>query len=154
MEWKFRPAIRAVILKGNKILLAKMWKIWAVPWGWIDHSETFEQVLARETLEELWVGWRLYKVIFLQDYLNWLKDWGEWTHFLEYFFTIKNNEDFKSVVYTYKEASHAFELQDLKWFSLDEIPKNMMPQAFVPVLKEYLKNKDNFTTKYISWIEV
>jgi hypothetical protein len=82
-------------------------------------------------------------VLFIQDFLIEFHDMQTNNHSLEYFCTIKNNKDFFDVVDTYHNSSHAHELKDLNWFSLDELPEDTRPLNFFPVLKEYLKNPEN-----------
>lgn len=151
MDKIFRPSVRFILLKDNKILLCKMWKVWWLPWWWIDWWETFQEAFERESKEELWIKAVLDEVIFIQDFL-WSKSWRDNIHFLEYFCTVKNNDDFKEVINTYKNSSHAFELQDLDWFDLDDLPDTIMPKTFIPVLKDFISNINSFRTKYISWI--
>ena len=139
----FRPASRLVILKENKILLCRMWNVWWLPWGWIDIWESIPDALNRESIEELWIKAQFEKIIFIQDFLVQF-------HALEYFCTVKNNSDYFDVVNTYHTSSHAHELKDLNWFDLDNIPEDMMPLTFLPVLKKYIKNPEKFSCEYIS----
>jgi len=150
MEKIFRPAVRMIILKDNKLLLCKMWKVWGLPGWWIDWWEKLEESLKRESVEELWEKAILDKIIFIQDFI-WSKSWRNNVHFLEYFCTIKNNKDFYDILNTYKNSSHAHELQDLQWFSLNKIPYSMMPKTFIPVLDDFI-NGVYSKLKYISWI--
>jgi hypothetical protein len=38
----------------------------------------------------------------------------------------------------------------LGWFDINNFPEKIMPIALPKVMKEYIKNKNNFSTKYIS----
>ena len=152
MEKVFRPTSRLVIIKNEKILLCKMWYWWWLPWGGIDWWECVGTALRRESIEELWIAAEFEKVLFMQDFLVEFHDKQTHNHWLEYFCTIKNNEDFFDVVDTYHNSSHAHELSDLNWFLIDEIPETMRPMNFIPVLEEYLKNPKNTQWIYNSWI--
>lgn len=149
-EKTFRPTVRMIILKDNKLLLCKMWKIWWIPGWWVKWWERLDEAFERESVEELWIKAILGNIIFTQDFI-WLKIWKDNIHFLEYFCTVKNNEDFAHVLDTYKNSSHSHELQDLQRFSLDKIPETMIPQTFISVLSRYLKGNLS-KTEYISWI--
>ena len=152
MKKVFRPAARLVIIKNKKILLCKMWDIWWLPWGGIDWWECIETALKRESMEELAIAAEFDKVLFIQDFTVELLDLETHNHSLEYFCTVKNNEDFFNVVDIYETASHAYELRDLAWFWIDEIPHTMKPQSFIQVLTSYLENPDSVQWVYHSWI--
>lgn len=145
----FRNATRLVVINDkNELLIVHMWKVWGIPGGGIDFGETIIEALERESMEELGIKAIANKLIFIQDYTDTRK--GKYTHFFEYFWIIKNNEDFFNVLKTYKNSSHAFELLDIKWSKLEDLPKNFMPTAFPKVLKKYLENKENFGCEYVS----
>lgn len=154
MQKVFRPTVRMAIFNEGKILLCKHARsgIWSLPGGWIDWWETIDEALEREAMEELNIRWTMWHVIFMQDFLVEFNDQKTHNHFLEYICTVKNEADFKDVLEVYKDASHAFELWNLDWFSLDEIPETMKPKAVIPVLKEYLATEGHFTPKYIPQI--
>jgi ADP-ribose pyrophosphatase YjhB (NUDIX family) len=154
MNKKFRNAARLVIINDWKLLLCKMWKVWWLPGWWIEWWETIKWALERESIEELWIKAKFDNIIFIQDYLSWFKKWNEGKHFTEFFCSIKNNNDFKDVTSTYLKSSHAFEIQDLEWFDVSNIPEEMMPKSFMPTLKTYLNNKNSWKSflNYISWI--
>jgi hypothetical protein len=88
------------------------------------------------------------KIIFIQDFIPHHKEKPK--HCLEYFCSIKNNNDFENIEKTYKKASHSYELLDVKWFKIDDFPENFKPKALKKVLKKYLKNKENFSCEYIT----
>ena len=152
MEKVFRPTTRLVIIKENKILLCKMSNFWGLPGGWLDWWESIQTALNRESVEELWISAVFDKVLFIQDFLVKFHDKKTLNHALEYFCTIKNNSDFFEVVDTYHHSSHAHELNDVNWFWLDELPEEMRPLNFIPVLKKYLENPDTIQGIYNSWI--
>ena len=149
MKENFRNATRFVVInEKDEILIVNLWKCWAIPWGWIDFWETIVKALERESIEELWIKADADKLIFIQDYTD-TRKWN-FTHFFEYFWTIKNNDDFKNVLETYKSSSHAFELLDIKWSKIEDFPEGFMPKAFPEVIKKYLNNKEKFSCEYIS----
>lgn len=148
----FRNASRLVILNDkNELLIVHMWNVRAVPWGWIEFGETIIEALQRESMEELGIKAIPDKLIFIQDYV-WKRKWNQ-THFIEYFWTIKNNHDFENVLNIYKDSSHAFELVDIKWCKIDDLPDDFMPKALPNVIKKYLENKSSFCCEYVSGIK-
>jgi len=74
MEKFFRPAVRFIILKNNKLLLCKMSNVWWLPWWWINWWENFQEAFERESMEELWIKAILDEIIFIQDFL-WSRNW-------------------------------------------------------------------------------
>ncbi len=148
MDKNFKIAARLIILKNDKILLCEMWDVWWLP-GWqVEWWENIIDTLKRESVEELWIEAIFDEVAFTQDYI----DIDQNIHCLEYFCLIKNDNDFKQVVNTYHNSSHAHELYDLQWFDMNSIPITMMPQNFLPTLNEIINNRIDFKFRYISQI--
>jgi len=151
MENVFRPAARIIVLnEKNEVLIVKVKKVWALPWGWIDFWENMIDALERESLEELWIKAEIKDLISVQDKVA-VRKWKN-THYLLYFWTIKNNEDFKNVLETSKTASHSHELSGMKWCDVDNLPEEFVPKKLPWVLKDYVKNKENFKCVYESSI--
>lgn len=107
----------AVIFEDNKVLLSKR-KIdpnkgsWDIPGGFIDPGETAHQALKREIKEELGVDIEIRKLIgFFPDTYGQKK-----TPTLNIFFYVKlKNKNFLP----------ADDVQELKWFALNKLPKNL-----------------------------
>lgn len=152
MQRYFRPAARLVILnEKNEILLVRHKRYWALPgWG-IDIWESIETALNRESIEELNTPAQMDQIIFIQDYLDERREWK--IHALEYFCTVKNTQDFENVLQNSQGASHSFEYVEIAWFDVNNFPEKFMPIAFPEVIKNYIENKNNFPTKYITWIK-
>ncbi|MEA3304967.1 MAG: NUDIX hydrolase, partial [Patescibacteria group bacterium] len=121
----FRPAGRPVIFnQQGLVLITKMKDLWAIPGGGLDWGESLATNIARESFEELGVQADIDQIIFIQDYLAEKPPLG-WHH-LEYFYSIKNNEDFENILETYQTASHTHELDELMWCDIDSFPENFM----------------------------
>ncbi len=60
----FRPAVYAVIIKNNKILLSKEWDGYDYPGGGIDKGEKTETALVREVKEETGLDIKVEKLLF------------------------------------------------------------------------------------------
>lgn len=152
MKEIFRPAARFIVINSeNQILLVRHKHYWAIPWWWVEFWESISDALYREAKEEMNIPAKLDDIIFIQDFL-WDKPDMK-SHALEYFCTINNNEDFSNVLEDCKKASHFFEYEEIAWFDVNNFPEKFMPLAFPKVVQEYVKNKNNFKTKYISWIK-
>ncbi len=153
MKKKFRLAWRFIILnEKDEILLVKQKNNWAIPGGGIDFWEDLISTIARESKEELWIEAQMDKIIFMQDFISCKNE--KLKHHFEVFCTIKNNKDFENVIKTYKNSSHSYELRDAKWFSIDNFPENFLPIKLKEVLKNFLKDKNNFCVKYHSAINL
>ncbi len=151
MKKLFRPTARFIVInKKQEILVVLQKHNWAIPWGGIDFWENICDAISRESFEELWIKAECDKFIFVQDFLKNRK--GKDMHLFDFFWTIKNNKDFENVENTYKNSEYAYELRDVKWFKLEDFPKDFKPKALKKVLKKYLKDKKNFSCKYISGI--
>gem|GEM_PF-6358676 len=87
------------------------------------------------------------KVIFIQDFIA--KKKKKKKHCLEYFCSIKNNKDFENILATYKNSTHAYELLDAKWSSINNFPENFLPKNLPKILKKYFENKKTFSCEYI-----
>lgn len=137
--WKiFKPKTygsRAIILHGNKVLLVKNINVnhWSLPGGKIDSGENPEQCILRELKEELNLSeieanYRLGKYI-------------------------SQNEGKTDTIYIFiiKLFSLTFEkqweLEDAKWFNLDELPKDISP-AGLRRIKEYQTGKKDI---FVDW---
>ena len=150
MDWIFRPAARCVIVnKKNEVLLVSDdWIGWALPWWWIDFWENVEDAVRRESLEELWIEAEPERLLCMMD----RKRMRKWvlTHLVVYIWSIKNSEDFENVEKTYYTASHAFESEEVKYFPVDELPTDLVPDWLDWVLKNYVKDRENYNGGYVS----
>lgn len=126
--WKlFNPqasGARALIILDNEVLLIKNLNLsyWTMPGGGIDRNENPEQCIVRELKEELDLSDLIveYKL-------------GEYQ---------SQKEGKKDAIYIFicrplsKEYKKQWEIEDAKWFSLDELPENISP-ATVRRIGEY-----------------
>lgn len=149
MQKQFRAAARLVVINDqDEVLIVKMWRYWAIPWGGIDYWENVPDCLTRESVEELGVKAEFEQILFIQDYLGDVK-W-EQMHCLEYFCSVKNNSDYKWVEESYKMAEYAHELQEVQFCKLEDFPDNFMPKALPWVLKKYIDERKSFSPEYVS----
>lgn len=101
---KRRVGVRAIIYKDGKILAVKHKRkngeereYWALPGGGLDPGEHLEAGLQREIEEELGVGARVGRLLFIQQFKSIRADRDEE---LEFFFLIENSEDFTEIDYS------------------------------------------------------
>ncbi len=137
--WKiFKPKTfgsRAIVICNRNILLVKNINInyWSLPGGKIDKGETPENCVLRELKEELDLnGVEIdYK---LGQYVS--KKEGKSDTI--YIFVIKVKD------FVFKKQ---WELEDAKWFSLDNLPENISPAGFLRI-KEYISGKINIFSNW------
>jgi len=149
MKKIIRPSVRAIILNWDKFLVCKMGKCHWIPWWWIDFWETLCEALSRETLEELNIEGRFKEIFFVQDFIRKWNDWNLY-HAIEHFCLIENNVDFFNVLENYKLASHSYEISDLKWCSIYDVPKDFMPVWLLDCLGDYFLDKKGYKCRYIT----
>lgn len=101
---KRRVGVRAIIYKDGKILAVKHKRkngeeaeYWALPGGGLDPGECLEAGLRREIEEELGVGARVGRLLFIQQFKSTRAGCDEE---LEFFFLIENSEDFTDIDYS------------------------------------------------------
>ncbi|MFC1652000.1 NUDIX domain-containing protein [Patescibacteria group bacterium] len=63
----FRPSVYALIIQNNKILLQKHWDGYNFPGGGVELSESMEESLKREVLEETGLKVEIEKIIACED---------------------------------------------------------------------------------------
>ncbi len=145
MNWNetiFR--VRAIILDWDKILLVKhKWNdFYALPWWKVDPWEKSKTAIKRELFEELWVKWKIWKMLFVHEF-SYEKNrfWEEWVkNNIEFFFEVENWKDFIWWVWDFAEI----ELDDIKWFKITD--ENWIWNLKPAFLKEKL-------LKRLGWIQ-
>src|SRR3990170_3591972 len=113
----FRPirkGVRVMMIQDNKVLLVRQTYLsgWFMPVGGLKRGETLEQTARREAREE--VGAELGEIKLL----------GVYTNFKE--LKTDHNIVFVSNDFTLS-GKHDREVADLRFFALDNLPKNLWP---------------------------
>ena len=128
MKYKIRATTTdAIILKNNKILLIKRGNnpskgMWALPGGYVDFNESVEKACMREVKEE--TGLNVKKLRLLGVYSDPKRDPGQ------------------TVTITYianatGTPSASDDATDVKWFSINKLPKLAFDHA--QMVKDYKK---------------
>lgn len=123
---------RAIVLCGDHVLLVRHIGIpyWALPGGRIEEGETPEQCILRELKEELNIS---PSVVGL--------DLGVY---------VSNKEGKRDTVHVFvvnittKDFMKQWELDDARWFALDDLPKNISP-AGARRIREFQEGKKGLT---------
>lgn len=98
---KRRIGVRAIIYKDGQILgvkhktkegAPKNW--WAVPGGGLDPSESLEDGLKREMMEELGIAITPGRLLFIQQFKS---SRGDCDEELEFYFLVENSDDFAAI---------------------------------------------------------
>lgn len=124
MHQKLSVAVVSLIIKENKILLLKrkntpwMNGYWGVPWGRLDTNETMTKWAIREAKEE--VGITIFEEnIIWKSIIQHKDERGERLYFAiqisDFSWKITNLEPEKC--------------EEIQWFSLSNLPKNITPQV-------------------------
>lgn len=131
---KRRIGVRAIIYKDGKILAVKHKNkdgtakdFWAIPGGGLDPGESLEVGLKREMREELGVDVAVGRLLFIQQFTSTREDRDEE---LEFFFLIKNTEDFETI--DYSGTSHGIE-ELAKCEFIDPATKRVLPRLISEV---------------------
>lgn len=128
---------RGIILdKEGKMLVVKHsvdFDYYALPGGKMDEGESPLECIHREIMEEFGVEIESPKLLYVHNWKN-----KEGIQNLEFFFLIKNGEDFKDL--ENKDRTHAFELFEIKWIDR-EIEINLLPEI---ILEEFKNNNFDF----------
>ena len=141
--WKiFQPTtigIRLFLLADKKILLVKHSYLnqWFFPGGGVKAKETIKEALEREIKEEIGVDIR-GKIQILGIYSNF------WEHKKDYIivFLMETPKEIKTTI-----ALQNFEIKDIKYFSLKNLPANVSPGTKKRIQEFLNRNPDEIFIK-------
>lgn len=130
-RWSNRGiSIDAIIIKHKKILLIRRGVEpdkgkWGIPGGYVDWDESVDDAVKREVKEEL--GLNVKSMKFIKQYSNPKRH-------------PKQTIDSAYVVEVFGELSIGDDVQEHKWFSLEDIPDNLAFDHNL-IINDYLKKR-------------
>jgi mutator protein MutT len=138
---EFKLGCGALIINdNNQVLLIKRGSkaksergVWSRPGGGVEEGESPEEAVKREIKEELGIEIEILEPL---DFIEHLSDTGQHWIALGYLAKVKNGEP---------RIMEPEKIEEIKWFSLDEIPENLAiyTQEGIRKLKEKLGKKRN-----------
>ena len=141
-----RVSAKAIIINANKVLTAKKEDengfFYTIPGGGQNHSESLEQALVRECLEEISVEVRIKRLLFIRDYIGANHEFPEHAarkvHHLEIMF------EAEIISGTPQNGSEPDCGQiSIEWLPLDELERyRLYPKALIKRLKNYNSIKE------------
>ncbi len=132
---------RGIIIHEEKLLLVKHSggrDFLAFPGGHLDFGEDPVACMKRELVEELGVVPEIGNLLYVHTFVS-----NEESQSIEFFFEIKNGADF--VLHGEKEKSHAYEIDEVVWFSKTDTHK-ILPETLGALFKEGKLGKDTNVT--------
>jgi len=123
-RFKITPAVYLVLIRNNSILLLRRFNTglhdgeYDFPAGHVDSGETFSEAVFREVKEEVGIDIEPKDLELIHVIHKKQSDQKR----IEIYFRINNWKSEPKIMEPNK-------CDDLKWFSLDELPKNFMPHS-------------------------
>jgi 8-oxo-dGTP diphosphatase len=121
-RFKLIPSIYLILIKDNQVLLLRRFQTgyedgnYGLPAGHADGGEAMKEAMAREALEEIGIRINRNDLELVLTMHRWCGDHER----MDLFFTIKNwEQEIKNM--------EPEKCDDLSWFSLDNLPKNLIP---------------------------
>ena len=110
----YQLTARAIIIHDWKILLVKhKWReYFSLPGGKLENAEKIEEWLKRELIEELWVEWEIWELLFINEFK--FEDSEKRT--IDFFLKVENWADFVWKTWEFAEKElDKIEWKDLNW---------------------------------------
>lgn len=127
-------ACRGIIMEWTKLLVVSFGpqvKRWTLPGGRLDPGESLDECIRREIIEELNVVPEVGSIISVHQIHQWVDaHYHEFFHFL---YQITNASDFRDQ--DWSQASHAHELDAIKWIDIFDDTIHVEPAGLLPLLR-------------------
>ena len=141
-----RVSIKAIIVKDNMLLTAKKEDkegyFYVIPGGGQEHSETIEDALIRECIEEISVKVKIKRLLFIRDYIGKTHNFMDHGHKNVHQVEIMFEAEIAEGVPANGIGSDTGQI-GVEWLSLNELHKfRLFPKVLIPYLKDYTNLKD------------
>ena len=142
---KLRIRVCGFCINNQKILLlnhaSKNGDLWIPPGGGLEYGETIEDALKREFIEETNLKIDLDNFLFITEFIDLP------LHAVELFYLVKITSGIEKLGKDPESPNHSQLLQDLKWFSIDEIKNIPVEQKHEAIKDKKLKILEQFLSK-------
>ncbi len=138
----FRPAVYGVVIKDNKVLLAKEWGKYDFPGGGIEIGEATEHALIREYKEETGLNVKVKNILYADNSFFKLPFDGNFVHSIHLYYECSLVGGKLSTEFFCDHEKKYAELAE--WISLDKVKKNIFCSSVDPklVLKKFIYEKN------------
>ncbi len=134
---------RAFILLKNKLLLCKQRvpkrDFWTLPGGSVQIGETLSECVSREIYEEIGLELEANQILFIRELIAYPR------HRIEFYFSIKELNDVRLL----DSISPHNEVEDLRFFSMEELKKIIAKPECLPELIGMLNDKQITFPRYL-----
>lgn len=119
-DLSFRPAVYAIIVEDNKILLSKQWDGYDFPGGGVELGENTLDALVREVKEETGIDAKPVKIIFANNSFFKLPFGGKFVHSIHmYYLCEKVGGELSTDYLDDQEKKYA---DHPEWVDLNDVP--------------------------------
>jgi ADP-ribose pyrophosphatase YjhB (NUDIX family) len=134
---------RAIVIHDGKLLMCKHNEpgrsFFNLPGGKLESSETIEQCLEREMVEETGIKPVIGKLLIINQFIN------ANHHKIEFFFQVKNSSNYTT--FDPSKASHNFEVSDFTFDSPLKPKYDIKPKFLVDRFEELVAKGNDFDTE-------
>lgn len=117
---------------------------YCLPGGKLEEKEQLHVCMEREIIEELGIPPKVWNILYIHELVA-----EDMPHLVEFFYKIENADDYMNIDPTKNDATHAFEISEIKWIHIDDDEVVFLPKGLV---RELRKNawKEETTTQVIT----
>ena len=142
---KFNVTARGLIIHEGKLLICKLHShdsFYCLPGGKLDISETIEQTMIREMVEESGITPVVGNLLFINQLIN------KTHHRIEFFYHIKNAQDYLEA--DLNTATHANEIAEWKLADIRNDEYDLRPSFLIELANTYLDKPEKTTMRIMN----